>query len=117
MNPTTDAQKRRDFIKWVNETFTNNYPLEISQSTRLTYGKIVAGIWQLLPPASAGTRTEEHLVKNGVDINDVWIAAAAWEHNLTLVTRDSMRCIRNAVGPESVAGLRGDDHIRFDCWT
>jgi predicted nucleic acid-binding protein len=33
----------------------------------------------------------------GVDINDVWICAVAWEHGLTLLTQDKMKQIRSVV--------------------
>ena len=32
----------------------------------------------------------------GLDVNDIWIAAIALEHNLVLVTKDGMAKIREA---------------------
>ena len=44
-----------------------------------------------------GTDTQKHLSALGVDVNDVWIAAVALEHGLTLLTTDRMETIRNCV--------------------
>jgi len=115
INRTTDQQRRNDFNKFLREKFLD-LELCVSLQTAPYYAKIVAGILQALRQPSPGTRTERHLVLNGVDINDVWITAAAWEHNLTLVTQDNMRCIKDAVGPDSARALSGDDYVRFDCW-
>jgi predicted nucleic acid-binding protein len=43
------------------------------------------------------------LIQQGVDINDVWIFATAWTHNLTLLTQDGMGAIRAVVPDEEVA--------------
>lgn len=105
LNLSTDEEKRNDFKRFLNEHFLHN-ALEISINTRLYYAKVIASIWQLHPPPGKKTRTEAHLVNMGVDINDVWICASAWEHNLTLVTEDYMKPIKDAVG----------SNVRFECW-
>lgn len=66
----------------------------------------MAGIWQRNPPANKKISTEAHLASLGVDINDIWICAAALEHNITLVTEDRMACIKDAAGTE----------LRCECW-
>ncbi len=105
MTETTDQQRRKDYAKFVTENFLH-HSLEVSFSTRINYGKIMGAIWRLHTPASANIGTERHLVDLGVDINDVWTVAVAWEHNLTFVTKDRMSCIREAV----------KDDVIFDCW-
>ena len=102
---TTDQQRRDDYKRFLNETFSHN-ELVISIHTGIYYAKIVAAILRLNPFPSSKMRTEEHLVRLGVDMNDLWTTAAAWEHNLTLVTHDHMACIRTAVG----------SNVQFDCW-
>ena len=104
-NPPTDQQKRKDYEKLLHENFLH-HALCISIHTRIFYAKLIAGIFQLYPPSSKNPKTEEHLRRLGVDINDVWICASAMEHNLTLVTEDNMKCIKDAAG----TGLL------FDCW-
>ncbi len=102
---TTDQAKRNEFIRCINEEFLR-YALEISIHTRLYYGKIISRILHANPMPNPSTRTEKHLIDLGVDINDAWTVASAWEHNLTFCTTDAMTCIRQAV--------RND--VKFDNW-
>lgn len=105
MNPTTNQQRRNDFIAELNRRFLPS-ALPISSSTRFYYANIIGRIWKKNPPANARIKTERHLVKNvGVDINDIWSVATAWEHGLIFVTQDKMTPIRNVV-PE----------VTMDCW-
>jgi len=94
---TTDHQKRHDFERFINNEF-RPHGLLVKPTTRQYYAHIVESIWKRHPPSGRRTRTEWHLVGLGVDINDVWIAAQAIEHNLVLVTEDDMKCIRQSVG-------------------
>ena len=94
---TTDQQRRDDFDRFVALKF-RPHALTVSPVTRYCYADLIEGIWQRNPPTSRGTRSEWHLIKLGVDINDVWIAAQAIEHNLILVTEDKMQCIRESAG-------------------
>lgn len=100
---STDPVKRSDFTAFVNAALLPN-ALAISQSTGLYYAQIVGRIWRAHAPKPK-TRTEVHLVSLGVDINDVWTVAVAWEHGLTLLTTDKMPVIRSSI-PE----------VAFDNW-
>jgi len=102
---TTDQPKRDAATAFLNQEFLPN-ALPISTSTRIYYAEIIARIWKQQTPVSGKRKTERHLVELGVDTNDVWIAAVAWEHGLILVTSDKMECIRSVV-PE----------LQWDCWT
>ena len=103
---TTDQAKRNDFIKCINEDFLR-YALPISIFTRFKYGQIISRILRANPMPKPDTRTEKHLVEVlGVDMNDAWTVASAWEHNLTFCTTDEMACIRKAV--------KGD--VQFGNW-
>jgi predicted nucleic acid-binding protein len=102
---STDQQKRDDATAFLNKVFLP-HALPVSISTRLYYAQIIARIWKGQGPAKASTKTERHLVVTlSIDINDVWVAAVAWEHGLVLVTTDKMECIRKAV-PE----------VQLECW-
>jgi len=86
------------------EQFLNLYvlPKEIAITlyTRSYYGQIMGRLWRRTPPAKPSVSTDSHLVNTlGVNVNDVWIVACAWEHGLILLTTDSMTNIRN-VTPE-----------------
>lgn len=96
VNPTTDQAARDEYDRCVNEDILE-FVLEITSSTRFAYAEIMGRIWEEDPP-SEGVRTERHLALKGVDINDVWIAATAMEHNLVLVTADKMCVIKEAAG-------------------
>ena len=100
---TTDQQKRDEFSEFVNKNFSK---LEVSEHTQTYYGEIMGRIFRKHPPP-IGKKTEKHLVDLGVDINDVWVVAVAWEHGLTVLTNDKMTCIREAVG----------DEVQFEDWT
>jgi predicted nucleic acid-binding protein len=103
MTQTTDQASRDEYSRLVNEKF-QNFKLEVSEHTPAYYGEIMGRIWQNDPP-SPKVETEPHLLKLGVDINDVWAVAVAWEHGLTFLTNDGMACIRKAA-PE----------VTFECW-
>lgn len=93
---TTDQQKRNQCTAFINATFLPN-ALPVSTSTRIYYAQIISRIWQKHSPPKGSVQTESHLVSLGVNINDVWIVAVAWEHGLTFVTTDKMQCIRDVV--------------------
>jgi tRNA(fMet)-specific endonuclease VapC len=100
---TTDQPARDEFTTFV-ITQLHPYALNVTLTTRTYYGQLMGRIWANNRPGRR-TKTEGHLRSLGVDINDVWIAAVAWEHNLTLLTSDSMAAI-TAVLPE----------VQFEDW-
>lgn len=106
MTATTNRRVRDDFVTWLNQVIVPN-ALPVSATTRIYYADIVGRIWKKHPPTSAGVKTEGHLVSLGVDVNDVWTAAVAFEHGMTLVTQDRMECIREVMQPAE---------LQFDCW-
>jgi predicted nucleic acid-binding protein len=99
-----DPEVVRQFKRFLQETFLNGpdentYVLMIDERTREYYAHIISRIFAQYPLQNNKVRTEKHLVDLGTDINDVWIVATAWKHNLTLLTTDKMTVIR-AVVPE-----------------
>lgn len=100
---TTDAGRRAKFNQFIVKE-VHPFVLEVAVTTRGYYAQIMDGIWRAHPPAP-GRRTEAHLVEHGVDINDVWAVAVAWEHGLTFLTTDHMSVIR-----ESATG------VNFENW-
>jgi predicted nucleic acid-binding protein len=80
------------------------YVLEVTRHTASNYAAIMARIKKKYP--SHDSHTQAGLAKNGVGINDAWIVASAWEHNLILLTTDKMTEIREAV----------EDDVEFDNW-
>jgi len=97
---------RRHLVKRFLTIYVIPYIVVVSHSTELYYGKIMGRLWKRTPPARPNISTDSHLVNTlGINVNDVWIAACAWEHGLVLLTTDSMTAIRN-VTPE----------VTFDNW-
>ena len=94
---SNDLQRRDEFERFVNNEMAP-WVLRVDRFTRQFYGELVEGIWRRHQPRNAKVRTEYHLVTLGVDVNDLWIAAQAIEHNLILVTQDKMDTIREAAG-------------------
>lgn len=90
---TTNQKRRNEDIAFVQAQFVPN-ALPISCSTGYYYAKIMARIWRRYPPAKGSVSADSHLATHGVNINDVWIVASAWEHGLTFLTHDKMACIR-----------------------
>ena len=86
--------------------------LEIRKTTTLYYGAWRARLFAEFAPREKRTRTTrpEQLVdpatsrELGIQENDLWIAAQAMEHNLVLVTHDSMERLRHVM----------DDALRVD---
>lgn len=96
MTQTTNQAQRNKYIKFVNDNFSS-FILEVSGHTRIYYADILGRIWQKHHPSNSKIKTEQHLLNLGVDINDVWAVAVAWEHGLIFVTDDKMACIKEAV--------------------
>jgi predicted nucleic acid-binding protein len=104
MSTTTNEQRRREFDKFVIDQY-QHVVLEVGSSTPMYYAWIMGRVWNKHRPANHRIGTDTHLVSLGVDVNDVWLVATAWEHGLIVLTHDKMPCIREAA-PE----------VRFDCW-
>lgn len=105
MSVSTDQRKRDAYAAFVIDEYLHR-SLDVVASTRGYYASIIGRIWQKHRPASKDAETERHLVDHGVDVNDVWLVSAAWEHGLIVLTEDAMPCIREAVGSE----------VKFECW-
>ncbi len=93
---TTDAQRRARCRRFIEDNALD-FVRPIETTTRDTYADIMERIWRAHPPANGRIETQRHLSDLGVDVNDVWIAAVAFEHGLTLLTTDQMATIRNCV--------------------
>ncbi len=101
---TTSQNRRDEFIAFIYKEFFP-YAIEISTSTGQYYAEIIERIWRNHPKPPR-RETERHLVDLGVDINDVWVAAVAWEHGLVFVTDDNMACIKAALASD----------VKFENW-
>jgi predicted nucleic acid-binding protein len=100
---TTDQIRRDEFNTFVVRELAP-FALNLTVNTSRYYGQVLDRIWRDRPP-NPHQRTDAHLVSLGVDINDVWLMALAWEHGLVLLTQDAMTVLRKNV-PE----------VSIECW-
>lgn len=96
---TNGDPSRRHQVRAFLNIYVIPYIVVISHTTEFYYGQIMGRIWKAKSPPKSSVSTDQHLVNLGVNVNDVWIVACAWEHGLTLLTTDSMTAIRD-VTPE-----------------
>jgi predicted nucleic acid-binding protein len=91
-----DAQRHHQVRQFLNLNLIPSV-VPISHYMQDSYGNIIGRIWKQTPPSNPKTSTDAHLVHLGVNINDVWIVAVAWEQGLILLTDDKMSCIKSVV--------------------
>ncbi len=102
LNAGRDPEVVRRFQKFVRATFLSapkelTFALPVDETSREWYAQIIYRILLKHPLPSLHDGIEKHLSSLGVGINDVWIFATAWNHNLTLLTTDRMKLIRGVV--------------------
>lgn len=112
LTTSTDLLKREEFLTYVYEWFLPK-AIEIRATTRIYYAEIMARIYKKYPKPSK-RETERHLVELGIDINDVWTAAVAFEHGLIFVTNDKMACIREVLTDSDYIKTPGI--VNFEDW-
>jgi tRNA(fMet)-specific endonuclease VapC len=91
--------------------------LDVTQNTGKAYAEIKARLFNKYAPKEM--RSKKHRVEQlkdplsgyelGVQENDVWLAAQAFERNLVLVTGDRMRRIKSLIAAV--------DTLKFENWT
>ena len=92
---TTNPERRARCRRFIEENVLDFvWPIDVT--TRESYAHIMERIWSQHPPAF-GADTQRHLSSLNVQVNDVWIAAVALEHGLTLLTTDGMATITECV--------------------
>ena len=91
--------------------------IDIRRSTAVYYGPLRARLFnKFAPKALRKARWPEQCIdpatslELGVQENDLWIAAQAIEHNLTLVTHDKMSRLREVIDGGSSAKLLSMSH-------
>ena len=101
---SSDEAKREQHRRFVVRRL-HPWAYEVTQHSGERYAQILKRVWEKHRP-KRGAGTQKHLSELGVDVNDVWIVAVAWEHNLTLLTSDRMRVLREVIGED----------VEFDNW-
>ena len=104
MTVSTNPTRREEYRQFVDLDF-KPHALEVSIHTSYYYAQIIGRIWKTKPPKTQKVDTDAHLVQLGVNVNDLWTVAVAWEHGLVFLTEDEMKCITEVV-PE----------VDVQCW-
>lgn len=98
-----DIAKQAAFTTFLQQHFP--MPLPVTKSTTIYYSQLRSALFKKYPPRGKRKRRPEQCfdpikaLELGIDENDLWIASQAFEHNLVLVTNDSMERIRDVAGP------------------
>jgi tRNA(fMet)-specific endonuclease VapC len=68
----------------------------VTEDVATIYGQLKAALFNQFAPKEKGKRRKTKITDLGFDENDLWIAAIALQHNLTIVSADSdFQRIRN----------------------
>ncbi|MTJ08674.1 MULTISPECIES: type II toxin-antitoxin system VapC family toxin [unclassified Anabaena] len=65
------------------------YIYNIDEITANLYGELKASLFNQFAPKEKSKRRKTKITNLGFDENDIWIAAVALQHNLTIVSSDS----------------------------
>lgn len=61
----------------------------VTEDVATIYGQLKAALFNQFAPKEKGKRRKTKITDLGFDENDLWIAAIALQHNLTVVSADS----------------------------
>ena len=110
--PVERAEALAGFRRLVADKFP--YVLPIQEATSEPYGELRGRLFQQYSPREARGRKRrveqiqdpESGLAMGIQENDLWLVAQAYEHNLILVTRDKMRSLAAIASPD----------VQFEFW-
>ena len=94
---STMPAQREAYIHWLSEQFPPARLLDVTRHTAFYYGDIRAELFRRYPPEGATENHPEMCFDKvsgkvlGIDENDLWIAAQAYERKLVLVSNDRMK--------------------------
>ncbi|MBW4595407.1 MAG: type II toxin-antitoxin system VapC family toxin [Brasilonema angustatum HA4187-MV1] len=83
------SQRSSSNLALVRRFLQGLYVYRIDEVTAETYGKLKAALFNQFGPREKSKRRKTKITDLGFDENDLWIAAIAVQHNLTVVSADS----------------------------
>jgi tRNA(fMet)-specific endonuclease VapC len=86
---TEKSERRAENLKIVHEFLASVDLYLIDEETALIYSQLKIVIVNQFGPKDKAKRRHTRIQELGFDDNDLWIAATALQHNLTLVSSDS----------------------------
>jgi tRNA(fMet)-specific endonuclease VapC len=82
------SQQREANLALVQRFLLGLYIYPIDETTAEIYGKLKAAVFDRYAPKDKAQRRRTNITQLGMGENDLWIAAVAVQHQLTLVTAD-----------------------------
>ncbi|NEP58913.1 MAG: type II toxin-antitoxin system VapC family toxin [Symploca sp. SIO2G7] len=84
-----NSQRRESNLNRVTEFLKNISIYAIDSVTAEIYGALQAALMRQFAPKEKSKRRKTRLIDIGLSQHDLWIAAVALQHNLTIVSADS----------------------------
>jgi tRNA(fMet)-specific endonuclease VapC len=88
VNMAEQSQQRSQNIVLVTNFLDSIYIYPIDSETAKVYGKLKAAVFDKFAPKDKNKRRKFTVQNLGFGENDLWIAASAIQHNLTVITAD-----------------------------
>ncbi|MEZ2248305.1 type II toxin-antitoxin system VapC family toxin [Microcoleus sp.] len=82
------SQQRQANLALVQRFLLGLYIYPIDETTAEIYGNLKAAVFDRYAPKDKAQRRRTNMTQLGIGENDLWIAAVAIQHQLTLVTAD-----------------------------
>ncbi|MCG5061589.1 MAG: type II toxin-antitoxin system VapC family toxin [Limnoraphis sp. WC205] len=82
------SQQREANLALIQRFLSGLYIYPIDETTAEIYGKLKAAVFDRYAPKDKSQRRRTNITQLGIGENDLWIAAVAVQHQLTLVTAD-----------------------------
>jgi tRNA(fMet)-specific endonuclease VapC len=83
------SKARENNLALVQRFFQGIYIYNVDETTATLYGQLKASLFNQFAPKEKSKRRKTKMTHLGFDENDLWIAAIALQHNLTVVSADS----------------------------
>lgn len=82
------SQQRQANLALIQHFLVGLYIYPIDETTAEIYGNLKAAVFDRYASKDKAQRRRTNITQLGIDENDLWIAAVALQHQLTLVTTD-----------------------------
>jgi tRNA(fMet)-specific endonuclease VapC len=83
------SQRKESNLVLINRFLTGIYIHNVDGFTATIYGQLKAALFNQFAPKEKSKRRKTKITDLGFDENDLWIAAVALQHDLTVVSADS----------------------------
>lgn len=83
------SQRKENNLALIERFLKGLYIYHIDETTASIYGQLKALLFNKFAPKERNKRRKTKMLDLGFDENDLWLAAIALQHNLTIVSADS----------------------------